>query len=73
MHFVQQIKREKKIKNIETSDLGYFGEDRSKNYLIFQLVFKFFKLFINSINKCCTCISKGLSKESITTPFHEKQ
>ena len=67
------IEIEKNIKKLQTFDLGYyrgkshFEEDGIQNYLIFQPLFKYFKVnsIINVIDYVLSWQSKGLSSESI--------
>ena len=67
------IEIEKNIKKLQTFDLGYyrgkshFKEDGIQNYLIFQPLFKYFKVnsIINVIDYVLSWQSKGLSSESI--------
>ena len=60
-----------KIKKLQTSDLSYFigknyfDDDGSQNYLLFQAIFKFLKIFIGTIYKIFGWKTKGLSEESI--------
>ena len=67
------IEIEKNIKKLQTFDLGYyrgkshFEEDGIQNYLIFQPLFKYFKVnsIINVLDYVLSWQSKGLSSESI--------
>ena len=45
----------------------YFVEDRSRNYLVFQPVFKYFRMFTD-IDVIFACKSKEMTKESFETP-----
>ena len=42
---------------------SYFDDDGSQGYLIFQLIFKIFKIFARSIDKCVEMKSKGCWKK----------
>ena len=69
------IEIEKNIKKLQTFDLGYyrgkshFEEDGIQNQLIFQPLFKYFKVnsIINVIDYVLSQQSKRLSSESIKT------
>ena len=64
---------ENNIKKLETFDFSYFrgknyfDEDGTQNYLIFQPIYKYFKLnlVVNVIDGVLSYQSKGLSNESI--------
>ena len=61
------------LNKLKTFDFGYFigkshfEEDDVQNYLVFQLVHRYFK-FISNTNFISEWISKGLSSESIKPP-----
>ena len=61
---------EKEVKKLKTFDLSYFKgknyfeEDDTQNYLVFQPMYKYFKI-ISSIDNISVWKSKGLSNESI--------
>ena len=67
------IELENNIKKLQTFDSGYFRgkchfeEDGAQNYLVFQPLFRYFKVnkFINVIDYVLSWQSKGLSSESI--------
>ena len=64
---------ENKVKKLETFDFSYnrgknyFDEDGTQNYLIFQPIYRYFKLnsVVNGIDRVLSWQSKGLSNESI--------
>ena len=59
-----------KLKTIDSSYFigkSHFGEDGTQNYLIFQLINKYFKLITNT-DYVSSWKSKGLSSESIEPP-----
>ena len=65
-----QVLVKNELKKLKTFDFGYFieksdfEEDGVQNYLVFQLVYRYFK-FIANTNFISEWISKGLSSESI--------
>ena len=67
---------ENNIKKLETFDFSYFrgknyfDEDGTQNYLIFQPIYRYFKLnsVVNVIDRVLSWQSKGLSNESIKPP-----
>ena len=64
---------ENKLRKLQKFDAGYlrgknhFEEDDTQNHLVFQPVYKYFKI-INSIGNISRSKSKGLFNESIKTP-----
>ena len=64
---------ENNIKKLETFDVSYFrgknyfDEDGTQNYLIFQPIYRYFKVnsVVNVIDRVLSWQSKGLSNESI--------
>ena len=64
----------KKLENVNAAyfrDKNYFEEDGTKNYLVFQPMFKYFE---ETGSKVSSWKSKGLSNEKIisTTPSNDK-
>ena len=65
----KRINSLRKLQKIDADYLrgkNHFEEDGTKNYLVFQPVYKYFKT-INSIGNISGWKSKGLSNESIKT------
>ena len=70
------IELEKNIKKLQTFDLSYFigknnfEEDGTQNYLVFQLIIRYFKVntIINVADYVLSWQSKGLSAEAIKPP-----
>ena len=64
---------QKELKKLKTFDLGYFigknyfGEDGAQNYLVFQPLFRYFKVN-NNTNIVLLWKSKGLSDNAIKPP-----
>ena len=64
---------ENELKKLKTFDLGYFiakshfEEDDAQNYLIFQPLYKYFKVISNT-DYVSSWQSKGLSNENIKPP-----
>ena len=46
---------------------SHFEEDGAQNYLVFQLMYRYFKLITNTLS-ILSWQSKGLSNENINTP-----
>ena len=64
---------ENELNELKTFDSSYFigkshfGEDGTQNYLVFQPMYRYFRLMTNTSN-ILSWQSKGLSNESITPP-----
>ena len=64
---------ENELDELKTFDSSYFigkshfGEDGTQNYLVFQPMYRYFRLMTNTSN-ILSWQSKGLSNESITPP-----
>ena len=64
---------ENELNKLKTFDSGYFigksnfGEDGTQDYLVFQLMCRYFKMITNS-DYISSWKSKGLSNESIKPP-----
>ena len=64
---------ENELNKVKTFDSGcfigksHFGEDGTQNYLVFQPMYRYFRLMTNTSN-ILSWQSKGLSNESITPP-----
>ena len=64
---------ENELNKLKTFDSGYFigkshfGEDGTENYLVFQPMYRYFKMITNT-DYISSWKSKGLSTESIKPP-----
>ena len=47
---------------------NYFGDDETQNYLVFQPIAKYFKIFISILPYVTSWESKGLSNDVIKPP-----
>ena len=59
-----------KLKTFDSSYLigkSHFGEDGTQNYLVFQQIYRYFKMITNT-DYISSWKSKGLSAESIKPP-----
>ena len=69
----QNLLVENQLNKLKTFDSGYFigkshfEEDGTQNYLVFQPMYRYFK--IGNSDYVLSCKSKGLSNESITPPY----
>ena len=64
---------ENELNKLKTFDSGYFigkshfGEDGAQNFLVFQLMYRYFR-FITNTSNILSWRSKGLSNESFNPP-----
>ena len=68
---------ENELSKLKTFDSGYFiekshfEENGTQNYLVFQLLFRYFKLNLKNADTISSWKSNGLSAETIEPPLHQ--
>ena len=63
-----KFKKLKAFDSITFHGKSHFGDDGTQNWLVFQLIQKYFKIVSTTDNNISSWKSKGLSAESIKPP-----